>query len=600
MSEELRLILLACFAFVLTVLLVPVVRRLALHWDIVSLPSTERWHQRPTPRCGGIAFFFGWAIPLYLFVPALSSTLPLFVVTSLMFLMGLYDDLYHLNPATKLVGQLIAAALAVFFGYSLSFFPWPLLDALLTMAWIVGLTNALNLLDNMDGLAGGIGLIAALYLAVFFHLHADVSHQLFAGALAGALAGFLLFNFFPASIFMGDAGSLFVGSGLSLLTIQAHGEASNIFSLVAVPAFILLVPILDTTLVTLTRLLRGQPISQGGTDHSSHRLVTLGLSERKAVLLLYAMAALSGATALVVERLSYTLSFVIVPCVVLLITLFTAHLAQVEIILEAEGKRRAQRRGLPAVLIALTYKRRLLEVGLDFFLIIFAYYTAFAVRFAFAFDLDLDASNQALFLTSLPLVLIATYCAFFVVGVYRGVWHHTETADLKRLALGAVCGTLIVVLVLVVLYRFSGYSRIVFLLYPLFLFLTAAGTRLSFRLFHFLLPHPLAIGTVPVLIYGAGNAGVLIANKCRKEVGLGFQAKGFIDDDPDKQGAVISGLPVFGGVACLEQIIEQEHIQGLLISSAHILADRDAEKIRLVCRERGVWIEQIRVEFVEA
>ena len=594
MSEELRLVLLVSLAFVLTIVFVPVVRRLALAWDIVSLPSTERWHQQPTPRCGGIAFFFGWAIPLYFFVPALSSTLPLFVVTSLMFLMGLYDDLYHLNPATKLVGQLIAAALAVFFGYSLYFFPWPLLDALLTMAWIVGLTNALNLLDNMDGLAGGIGLIAALYLAVFFHLHADVSHQLFAGALAGALAGFLLFNFFPASIFMGDAGSLFVGSGLSLLTIQAHGEASNIFSLVAVPAFILLVPILDTTLVTLTRLLRGQPISQGGTDHSSHRLVTLGLSERKAVLLLYTMAALSGATALVVERLSYTLSFVIVPCVVLFITLFTAYLAQVEIIPEAEGKRRAERRGLPAFLIALTYKRRLLEVVLDFFLIIFAYYTAFAVRFAF----DLDAGNQALFLTSLPLVLIATYSAFFVLGVYRGVWHHTQAADVVRLGKGAMAGTLIVVLILVVFYRFAGYSRLVFLLYPLVLFVAVTSARLSFRMFRFFLPHPQKEG-VPVLIYGAGASGTLLAGKCRKDPSLGFQPRGFLDDDPDKQGDRLAGLPIFGGLESLEQIIAQEHIQGVLISSASILADGQAEKVRLRCRERGIWIEQLRVELVE-
>jgi UDP-GlcNAc:undecaprenyl-phosphate GlcNAc-1-phosphate transferase len=217
------------------------------------------------------------------------------------------------------------------------------------------------------------------------------------------------------------------------------------------------------------------------------------------------------------------------------------------------------------------------------------------VRFAF----ELDGQNQQLFLTSLPLVLIATYSAFFVIGVYRGAWHHTETADLKRLAQGAVSGALIAMLVLVVLYRFTGYSRTIFLLYALFLFLATAGARLSFRLFRFLLPHPPTTDTVPVLIYGAGSGGVLIANRCRKDTGLRFQAKGFVDDDPHKQGDVVSGLPVFGGVECLEQIIEQEHIQGLLISSSHILAARRAEKVRLVCRERGVWIEQLRVELVE-
>jgi UDP-GlcNAc:undecaprenyl-phosphate GlcNAc-1-phosphate transferase len=137
-----------------------------------------------------------------------------------------------------------------------------LLYALLTILWIVGLTNAVNLLDNMDGLAGGIGLIAALYLAFFFYQYQDQQHFWLALALGGAVAGFLLFNFHPASIFMGDVGSLVLGSTLSLLAIRAHGQASNIFSLVAVPTCLMLVPILDTGLMTLTRILRGQAITQ--------------------------------------------------------------------------------------------------------------------------------------------------------------------------------------------------------------------------------------------------------------------------------------------------------------------------------------------------
>ena len=586
--------LLVLSAFGLTLACIPVVRRLAVRWDLVSEPSAERWHQRPTPRCGGIAFFVGWLLPLVFFVPSLRAALPFFFVTGLMFGLGLIDDLYHLNPATKLVGQLIAATLAVFLGSSLYFFPVPLFDSLLTIFWIVGLTNALNLLDNMDGLAAGIGLIAALYLALFFHLSADVSYQLFAGALVGALAAFLFFNFSPASIFMGDAGSLFVGSSLSLLTIQAHGEASNIFSLVAVPAFILLVPILDTSLVALTRVLRGRPIAQGGTDHSSHRLVILGLSERKAVLLLYATAGLSGAMALLVERLSYTLSFVIVPIVVLVMTLFTAYLAQVEIVPEDDRSPRVRQRGLPALLIALTYKRRLLEVMLDFFLIIFAYYAAFVVRFAFA----VNPAEQQRFLTSLPLVVIATYLAFFSVGLYRGVWHHTGKTDLLRLAKGVGWASLLGMLVLVVFYRFAGYSRIVFVLYPVFLFLAVGGSRLSFRLFRLLLPAPQGAG-VPVLVYGAGESGAWIVHKCRQEPELGYYPRGFLDDDPYKQGRLVSGLPVFGGVGSLERVLEQEHIQGLLISSTHILADGQAEKVRQLCRQQGVWIEHIRVEFIE-
>lgn len=595
MSEGSHLFLLPVFSFLLTLLSIPVVRRLATRWGCVSLPSVERWHRQPTPYLGGVAFFVGWLFPAYILSGAPLPSLPLFFIASQMFLLGLYDDLYRINPATKLAGQIIAATTAVFFGYSLRFFTWPPLDALLTVCWIIGLTNALNLLDNMDGLAGGIGLIAALYLAFFFWLHTDLQHALLAGALAGAVAGFLVFNVHPASIFMGDAGSLFLGSTLSLLAVHAHGYASNIFSVVAVPTLILLVPILDTTLVTLTRLLRGQPVSQGGKDHSSHRLVILGLSETKAVLLLYGMAALSGTMALLIESLSYTLSLVVIPLVTLSLALFTAYLAQVEVVAAEEGKQKVREGRLPALLVSLTYKRRLLEVILDFFIISFAYYLAFVIRF----DFVLIDFNMHLYLASLPLVLTATYSAFFLFGVYRGVWRYTSLEDLVRLAKGVGGGTFLAVIAILLVYRFVGYSRVVFVLYPLFLFLGVAGSRFSFRLFALFIARPQMKG-VPVLIYGAGDGGELIARECRKNPQLRYQAVGFLDDNLYKQGQKILGLPVLGGIDRLDEILERTNVQGLLISSASVLANGNAEKARMICQERGIWIRRLRLEFVEA
>jgi len=594
MSEELRLFLLPFTSFLLTLLLVPLVRRLATRWEFVSMPTAERWHQHSTPFLGGVAFFAGFLLPAIFFSPSLSSAWPLLVVTSQTFVLGIHDDLHRINPATKLIGQIIAAATALFFGYSLHFSAWPLLDALLTALWIVGLINAVNLLDNMDGLAGGIGLIAALYLAFFFRQHADLQHTLLALALAGAVAGFLIYNFHPASIFMGDAGSLFLGSTLSLLTIQAQGQASNVLSLVAVPALILLVPIFDTTLVTLTRLLRGQPISQGGKDHSSHRLVVLGLEEPKAVLLLYLVAAISGAAALLIERLSYTLSFALIPFVVLSFALFTAYLAQVEIVSEEEGKKRVVAGRPPTLFVTLTYKRRLLEVALDFFLISFAYYLAFVLRF----DFRLNADNMNLYLTSLPLVLTATYSAFFFFCIYRGVWRYTGLDDLFRLAKGVTGGTLLAAAAVLFFYRFAGYSRTVFVLYALLLFFGIAGSRLSFRLFSLMVARPRS-EQVPILIYGAGDGGELIARECRKNPKLGYQPIGFLDDDPHKQGRVVYGLPILGDVDKLTEILEREKVQGLIISSTSILANGNAEKARTLCQRQKVWVRQLRLEFVE-
>jgi UDP-GlcNAc:undecaprenyl-phosphate/decaprenyl-phosphate GlcNAc-1-phosphate transferase len=594
MAEGLCLFLLPSSSFLLTVLLVPPIRHLAVRLSCIALPTGKRWHRRATPSLGGGAFFLGFLLPTLLVSPNPSASLPLLFVAAQMFILGICDDLRRINPATKLMGQIIAAATAIFFGYSLHFSTWPPLDTLLTALWIVGLANAVNLLDNMDGLAGGIGLIAVLYLTFLLRQRGDLQHSLLALALAGAIAGFLIYNFHPASIFMGDAGSLFLGSTLSLLTLHAQGQASNILSLVAVPTLILLVPIFDISLVTFTRILRGQSISQGGKDHTSHRLVILGLPEPKPVLLLYLMAAISGGTALLIESLSYALSLALVPLVVLSFALFTAYLAQVEIVSEEDGKRMAEEKKLPALVIALTYKRRLLEVILDLFLISFAYYLAFVLRF----DFHLDAAHLKLYVTSLPLVLTATYGAFFFFGIYRGLWRYTGLEDLLRLARGVISGTLLAALAVLFLYRFVGYSRAVFVLYAILLFLGMAASRLSFRCFALLLARPRTNGPA-VLIYGAGDGGEVVVRECRKNPTLGYRPLGFLDDDPRKQGRAILGLPVFGGLDKLEEILTREKVEGIIISSSSILANGNAEKVRALCAGEDVWVRRLSFEFVE-
>jgi len=588
------LFLIPAIAFLMSILLVPLAGRLAVRWRCVALPNKERWHKRPTPTLGGIAFFPAFLLPVLLLTPNLSSALPFFIIVTQMFVVGVYDDLRHMNPATKLMGQIIGAATAIFFGYSLHFFTWAPLDALLTAIWIVGLTNSVNLLDNMDGLAGGIALIAALYLAFLFTQQGDAQHLVLALALAGALGGFLLHNFYPSSIFMGDAGSLFLGAALSLLTVHATGQASNILSLVAIPTCILLVPILDTTLVTITRLLRGQAISHGGKDHASHRLVVLGLSEPQAVLLLYAMAFIAGATAVFTKWVSYSFSFAVLPIVIISFTLFTAYLAQVEVVSKEEGRKKRAQKKLTVLVATLTYKRRLMEVILDFFVIAFAYYLAFALRFEFY----LSESLMKSYLTSLPIVVTATYVGFFLFGLYRGLWRYTGLEDLVRIAKGVAAATVLSMTGLIFFYHFIGYSRIAFVAYGVLLFLGVAGSRLSFRLFG------LAVSRtrkekIPVLVYGAGDGGEVVVRECRTNSQLEYQPIGFLDDDPRKEGRSLAGLSIFGGAEKLPEILRQKKVQGCIISSAKILENGHAEQIRSVCQEQGLWIKQLRLEFVE-
>jgi UDP-GlcNAc:undecaprenyl-phosphate GlcNAc-1-phosphate transferase len=587
------LFLIPAVAFFLSIVLVPLAKRLATQWRCVALPNKERWHSRPTPTLGGVAFFPAFLLPVLLFSPKFSLVWPFLLIVSQMFIVGIYDDLRRINPATKLIGQIISAATAIYFGYSLHFFTWAPLDALLTATWIIALTNALNLLDNMDGLASGIALIACLYLAFLFIRHGDTEPTVLTLALAGAVAGFLVFNFYPAKIFMGDAGSLFLGSALSLLTINANGQASNILSLVAIPTCILLVPILDTTLVTVTRLLRGQPISQGGRDHASHRLVVLGLSEPQAVLLLYAMAFIAGVTAIFIKWLSYSFSLVLLPLVIISFALFTAYLAQVEVVSAEEARRKQSENGLAVLLSGLTYKRRLLEVLLDLVVISFAYHLAFNLRF----DFQLSDNLIHLYLLSLPLVITATYLGFFLCGIYRGLWRHTGLEDLVRIAKAVACGTLLSMAALIFAQRFVGYSRVVFVVYGLLLFLGVAGSRLSFRLFGLFLTRTRK-HKVPVLIYGADDRGEIVVRECRKNSTIEYWPIGFLDDDPWKIGRSVAGLRIFGGADKLAEIVEHEPVAGCIISSPTILANGHAEQIRSVCQEKGLWIKQMRLDFI--
>ncbi|MEJ2352486.1 MAG: MraY family glycosyltransferase [Anaerolineales bacterium] len=281
-----------------SLLLVPLIRRSSVRWGYVTDPREDRWHTKPTSALGGIGIFGAFLLSLLgvslLYRDGFEIQWGLLVGSGMVFLLGLYDDLKPITPPAKLVGQILAAAVVVFLGYTTKFFTpripndtvAQIPNILLTFIWLVGITNAINLLDNMDGLAGGLSLITAGILAFFFWRVDNQSLLVVSIALGGSILGFLVFNFPPASIFMGDSGSLFLGFTLAVLAVARQPQASNVFAVMGVPTLLFLLPILDTILVTFTRILRGQSPTQGGRDHASHRLIAFGLSERQAVLAL--------------------------------------------------------------------------------------------------------------------------------------------------------------------------------------------------------------------------------------------------------------------------------------------------------------------------
>jgi UDP-GlcNAc:undecaprenyl-phosphate GlcNAc-1-phosphate transferase len=304
--------------------------RIARRFGLVVQPREDRWHQGAVPLLGGVAIAVG-VLPTLWWIsgsPRLVALLAVAVVTGAV---GLADDIRPLSPPVKLVAQIVMAGVLVQLGFVLRLTPWPLADVLVTLVWVVGITNAVNLLDNMDGLAAGMAVITAGFRLAFFYLEADAMGATMAASLIGALFGFLVRNFPPARIFMGDAGSLFVGlllSGLCLVTEAAY-YSRGIAAVLVVPVLLLLIPIFDTTFVTVTRLITGRPVSRGGRDHTSHRLVALGISERRALLFLYATAVVSGLLAWLTYRYGVTYTIGLLALLLVALVLLAVQLNRV-------------------------------------------------------------------------------------------------------------------------------------------------------------------------------------------------------------------------------------------------------------------------------
>ncbi len=300
-------VLILTSALILAVGVTPLVRRLARRTGMVDQPSARKQHSVPTPLLGGLAIYLAVIVALILLGNRfyVNQVAGIFLGATLVSFLGLWDDRRGLSPWVKLGGQFLAAGIVTMTDVRIGLFPWDALNIAATLIWVVGITNAMNLLDNMDGLSGGIAAIAAL----FFLLFAIMSGQYLVGALAAALVGaclgFLFYNLNPATIFMGDTGSLFLGFTLASLAIKLRFPDNSAFVTWMVPVLVLAVPIFDTTLVIISRLRRRlNPLTTPGKDHLSHRLARLTGSPREAVLICYIIAFLAGIAATFVTQAS--------------------------------------------------------------------------------------------------------------------------------------------------------------------------------------------------------------------------------------------------------------------------------------------------------
>jgi len=595
-------------SFVLCLIATPLVRFVALKKGWIDLPSEQRWHKKPTALLGGIAIYLGLASASF-FTADFSTILTHFfrsddavripspaavvwIGITFLFMLGLLDDFIHIKPQTKLIGQIIIASFVAFLGLRLHWFTSLTLDTMVTIGWIVGITNAFNLLDNMDGLCAGIGFIAAVFLAVLFWSTLP-QVALLAKVLAGALGAFLIYNFNPASIFMGDCGSLPIGFCLSILSLYfSETQPATGLANFAVPVMLLMVPIFDTTLVTLIRLLSGRKASIGGRDHTSHRLVLMGFSEKRAVLSLFGIGIVAGLAAVFVSRSDTLTSPVVIIPVGVAIVLMGIYLAQLRVYPEKEFSRLRDQPYTP-VLVELTYKRQILQVILDLGLIAFAYYLSYRLRFTG----DDFSYYFKVFLNSLPAVIACKLVAFFTVGIYRGLWGSMGSSDIFVFVKASTLASILSVAVVTFIYRFTDFSKGIFIIDWLLTNAFLLGTRGSFRFFIDTVKRKSLTGD-KALIYGAGCGGELLLREILNNAKLNIEPIGFIDDDLLKTGKRLQGFPILGAFKDLEKLVKKYHIGSLLISFTH----NDLEQLnslKRICRENNLILKRFTISVTD-
>jgi UDP-GlcNAc:undecaprenyl-phosphate/decaprenyl-phosphate GlcNAc-1-phosphate transferase len=584
----------ALYAFVVSAALVAVCRVVALRLGYTAAPRADRWHRRPTALLGGVGIALT-VLGLHAIRSGL-TVLPVLLIGAVsIFIVGLIDDIVSIKPYAKLIAEIAIASLFVFFGYRLSWTNSLTVDTLLTMLWIVGLTNAFNLLDNMDGLCAGIGLIAGAALLVTLRGAGASVEANYLAILLGATAGFLVHNLHPASIFMGDSGSLFIGLNLSVLSLgfgRTPTGSSKVLSFIAAPMLVLLVPIFDTTLVTASRLLSGRSATQGGRDHSSHRLVAIGLSERRAVSVLWALAAFGGMLALLLQRPQNDLSGIASAVFLLAMIIFAVYLARVRVYRDVDETILGREQITPFAL-KFMYKRRIAEVLLDLCLVALAYYSAYRLRFEGAEYSEFFQS----FLQSLPIIVAIQMLALFSLGAYRGVWRLFGLMDGVAFAKAVLLGTLMSVFTITYVYRFEKYSRGVFVIYAALLMLMLCGSRASFRLISEFAQRR-HHGGRRLIIYGAGDGAATALRELMGRSGGGYRILGFVDDDPNMAHMRVQGYPVLGDYLSLASLVSNGAVDSVIIAASLIDVKR-LDDLQALCVEHQVSLSRLHFKLDE-
>ena len=583
MNVTLSLLVPAALAALIAYALTPWASRLANRVGAIDQPGPRKMHTAPIPRLGGVAVVPAMLITLALLpwlplsgMPALRPALWLALIGGLLpiFVVSCWDDIRSVRPLWKLVAQILGAVIAVASGLRLDetvqlfghVIPVGVLAFPLSILWIVGVTNAFNLVDGLDGLSAGLGLISAASLGAVAVLTLNRELAVLAVVVLGALSGFIPYNIHPARVFLGDCGATAAGYYLACLALMGSGTLSAGMA-VLVPVVVMGVPVADTLLSIVRRAIRAlnrrtvPQILQADSEHIHHRLVQLGLTYHRSVLILYG-AGLSAA-GIAIASLFVTAS----NAGLLLATLLVAGFIGVSRLGYDEFA--VLRRGV----ILKVYDSAVLKSGhfrvfVDIGFVVLAFYGALALKYD---DWNLQA-NRALFRDALAFLLPVNVIAFWAFRLYQRAWRFASIADVISVTAAVTVGS-VAGFVLTRLLIQPEASPTLFIIYTLLLVLGVSVGRSSFRLLMYLKSSNGSHGR-RVAVYGAGSYGLMAVEEMQRTEALAMIPVGFVDDDPVKSKRRLGGLQVLGDITELQRIIHDHRVEAVLIASETIAPDR--------------------------
>lgn len=608
----------------LSLLLTPLVIKFANRIGATDAPDERKVHTSVMPRIGGLAVVLsaaGSILALYLLFSASLpdlfdgsyTTLIVIICFISLFGLGFRDDLKPLSPEVKFGIQFILAAIIYFAGFKISNITNPLdtgilnvgiFDLPITILWIVGITNAFNLIDGLDGLASGVAVIACISIFAITSLSGQIWAAIFSLIVAGALVGFLRYNFNPAKIFLGDSGSLFIGFALALLSIQGTAKITTGFA-VLLPILVLALPITDT-LVSMIRRLFGSFLDRDpGVPsqtmlhrlhrmftpdklHIHHRLLSLGLSHRNTVLVLYMVSAFFAFSAFLFTQIdSIQRSLTIALALGLILILCIKKLRYYEIAIFNNG-----------LLMAFYEKWILKKSEWISFADIFFISVSYSLSYTMVYLVNPAAVEQLNFGLTLAIVLPLQLTTLWTTGLYREKMNQLSIANALHTTASIATAVGLTGIVFLLMEFLSPIGAAQFLIFDFYFLLTLLfGYRVAYQALRFWFNRDKKTGE-NVLIYGAGENGTLILQNILSSSNKDLKVIGFLDDDPDLEGKIIYGYPILGGHWVLSKTHQNHRIDSIYLCDEDIRCE-NLKRLRTIASRENISLRKLHITLEE-